>query len=93
MIAYIDLLLILLKHNDEKVIVDRKHIFVLIADYILLILEDESDLFDRCCEKFKYMSGPNTALNRLTKQYVKMERNYLNQNKDYDPYSNTMHSH
>ena len=57
---------------------DRKHIFILIADYILLILEDESDLFDRSCEKFKFIPGPNMALNKLTKQYVKMERTYLN---------------
>ena len=72
---------------------DRKHIFILIADYLLLILEDESDLFERSCDKFKFISGPNIALNRITKQYVKMERYYLTQNKDYDPYSNTMHSH
>ncbi len=67
----------------------------MIADYILLILEDENDFFDRCFERYKLPagSGPNVTLTRLTKQYAKMERTYLLQNKDYDPYSNTMHPH
>jgi len=82
-----------LKHGDKQSVLDRKHIYILIADYILLLLEDESELFDRSGERPKFMPGPNVALQRLTKQYVKLERTYLNQNKDYDPYSNTMHPH
>jgi hypothetical protein len=67
LISYIDILLFSLKHCHEKLVMDRKHIFILIADYLLLILEDESDLFERSCDKFKFMSGPNMALNRITK--------------------------
>jgi hypothetical protein len=67
LISYIDILLFSLKHCHEKLVMDRKYIFILIADYLLLILEDESDLFERSCDKFKFMSGPNMALNRITK--------------------------
>jgi hypothetical protein len=57
----------MLRHGDPAVIVEKKHIFLLIADYILLILEDESDFFDRCFDKAKFYPGPNGTLNKLTK--------------------------
>jgi hypothetical protein len=91
--AYIDLVSFVLKYGDERTVIDRKHIFLLIADYIVLVLEDESDFFDRCSGVSKLNPGPNVTLTKLTKQYFKMERTYLFQNKDYDPYSATMHSH
>jgi len=95
LMGYIDLVTFLLKHGDRQTVLDRKHVFFMIADYILLILEDENEFFDRCYERYKVAagSGPNVTLTRLTKQYAKMERTYLQQNKDYDPYSNTMHPH
>ena len=49
--AYFDSVIFMLKHGDENIILERKHIFLLIADYILLILEDESDFYDRCVDR------------------------------------------
>jgi len=75
--AYFDVIMFVLKHSDEKTVMDRKHIFLLIADYVLIILEDESDFYDRCFERSRNMAAPNVTLNKMTRQYTKMERNYL----------------
>jgi hypothetical protein len=75
--AYFDTIIFVLKYGDDRQVLDRKHIFLLIADYILLLLEDESDFYDRCFERNRAMSAPNITLNKMTRQYSKMERNYL----------------
>ena len=93
LMAYLDLVVFMLKHGDQRTVFEKRRVFLLIADIVLLIMEDESEFFDKCFERSKWVPGPNVTLSKLTKQYCKMERMYLYQNKDYDPYSNTMHTH
>ena len=63
---------------------------------MLIALEDESEKFDSVLEQpqdnTQYI-GPNLSIMKLTKRYMKLERIYLQQNKEYDNYAHTMHTH
>ena len=36
---------------------------------------------------------PNASITKMAKRYMKLERSYLTQNKEYDSYAHTMHTH
>lgn len=71
-------------------------IFICIAEQLLICLEDESEKFEAVVEVNEYSQyncGPNYQNNRLNRRYMKLERIYQLQSKEYDNYSNTMHPH
>lgn len=70
--------------------------FIGIAEFMLIALEDESEKFETVLEQLEdpaYMLGPNSSIVKLTKRYMKLERVYLQQNKKFDSYSHTIHTH
>ena len=73
------------------------HVFLGIADCILLILEDECNKMEAVYEHRTPMNYNQTnqsvSVTRLARRYIKLERTYQNYNKEYDPYSHTLHPH
>lgn len=86
----------MLEHGDPQKVTDRLHVYIGIAEFMLIALEDESEKFEQVLEYPQDMSqfvGPNLSIMKLTKRYMKLERVYLQQNKEYDSYAHTMHTH
>jgi hypothetical protein len=86
----------MLEHGDTTKVSERIHVFMGIAELMLIALEDETEKFELVLEQMQdqnQLLGPNSSINKLTKRYMKLERVYLQQNKEYDCYAHTMHTH
>ena len=95
LIGYLDIGKFLLEHSSQEKVRNKQHIFIGIAEMITLLLEEESDKFENVLEQRQDSQtvGPNSTINKLTKRYMKLERLYLQENREYDSYSHTMHEH
>ena len=75
----------------------HRYTYLKIAESLLKALEDEVEKFELVIEQAKEYEipyiGPNVSILKLTRRYMKLERIYLMQNKEYEPHSHTMHSH
>jgi hypothetical protein len=63
---------------------------------MLIILENESDKFDDIIREEaenRRNHFSDHILLRLSKRYNKLEKMYVSQNKVFDPYSYSLHSH
>jgi len=82
LIAYFELVQFVLKYSQEDVVFDKKHLFWGISDMMLLILENESDMFDQVVEQNERNAHyPDPILLRQSKRYMKLEKMYVSQNK------------
>jgi len=95
LIAHTDALRFALKHQIPPPIENEVHVLLGVADLLLKILEIEADRFDR-------RADPDTTQRRspgvespssCAQKYMKLERLYISENQDYDPYSHTQHPH
>ena len=97
LISYLNIVKFYLKFEEGKSIKERTSDFLKIADCVILILEDECTKLDACYDpqqpnKHLYVNQ-NTSITRIAKRYNKLERMYQSYNKDYDPYTHTLHPH
>ena len=95
LISYLNIVQFFLQHEERGNIIEKLHVFLGIADCLLLILEDETLKMEGVLEP---QNRPQQAINsvsiaRLARRYIKLERGYQTYNKEYDPYSHTMHPH
>ena len=79
LIQYIDVVQFMLKHGDSNKIMDRLHVFIGVAEFTLLLLEEECDTLEKVIEppSSAPLIGPNNGISRLAKWYMKLERIYL----------------
>ena len=87
----------MLEYCDSAAITQRYHVFLSIADVMIVSLEEENEKFESVLEsqqeQQQQLLGPNVSISKLTRRYMKLERVYLQQSKEYDAYSHTMHTH
>ena len=95
LISFLEVGQFLVKHSENNKIQSKCHVFLGLIDILVLILEDETEKFESILEfRSEHVTfGPNNSLNKLSKRYMKLERIYLQQNREYDSYSHTMHTH
>jgi hypothetical protein len=60
---------------------------------MILILESESERFESVAEQVVPNVLGDPLLARLGRRYMKLEKIYVSQNKEYDPYSFSLHAH
>ena len=97
LISYLNIVKFYLKFEEGKSIKERTSDFLKIADCVILILEDEccklDASYDPQPQTKHYSSNQNTSITMIAKRYNKLERMYQTYNKDYDPYTHTLHPH
>ena len=97
LISFLNIVKFFLKHEEGKPIKDRTCDFLKIADCVILILEDECSKLDASYDPTppnKHLSlSQFTSISRISKRYNKLERMYQLYNKEYDPYTHTLHPH
>lgn len=97
LISYLNIVKFFLKFEEGAAITDRTVEFLRIADCVVLILEDECSKLDASYEPqppHRHQSlNQSISITRIAKRYNKLERIYQAYNKDYDPYTHTLHPH
>jgi hypothetical protein len=51
LMQYIEIVQFILKHGDSAKVMDRLHVYIGIAEYMLILLEDECDTFEKVIEQ------------------------------------------
>ena len=91
-----DALRFALKHEITPSNLESKTASLLgVAELILKILEIEAERFDQRAEpdpRSRKQAGVESP-SSCAQKYMKLERYYISQNQDYDPYSHTQHPH
>ena len=86
-----------LKYEEGKAITDCTADFLRIADYVILILEDECSKLEQCYEppstSRHQTSNQSISIPRIAKRYSKLERIYQGNSREFDPYTHTLHPH
>ena len=71
----------MLEYCDSAAITQRYHVFLSIADVMIVSLEEENEKFESVLEsqqeQQQQLLGPNVSISKLTRRYMKLERVYL----------------
>ena len=96
LIAHADALRFALKHEITPTSLESSvHTLLGVAELLLKILEVEAERFDARAEpdpQTRRQHGVESP-SSCAQKYMKLERLYISQNQDYDPYSHTQHPH
>ena len=96
LIAHADALRFALKHDiTSGPLSEAVHTLLGVAELLLKILELEAERFDARAEpdpQARRQPGVESP-SSCAQKYMKLERLYISQNQEYDPYSHTQHPH
>lgn len=97
LIQFIEIVQFMLQHGDPQKIKDKDKVFICIVEQMIIMLENETEKMEEVTEDTQqhgYLQmGPNQSIQQLTKRYMKLERIYQQQSKEYDAYSHTLYNH